>query len=82
MQKSAGEKKDEAGDPGAQHLADADLFYPLLGAKGGEAEESEAGDENGDDGEAVDDPGEPFVIGIVLLEIVIEEAIGEGFAGV
>ena len=37
------EQADDAGDPGAKHLADADFLGALFGSIGNEAEESETG---------------------------------------
>src|SRR5579872_4076015 len=69
----AGEEGDDVGDGGAEDLADADLFYALLGGEGGKGEEAETGDEDGD-GREDEDEGGDLLIGLVeVVELVVEE---------
>ena len=72
------EQTDDAGDPGAEDLADPDLLGALFGSIGDEAEKPKAGDEDGEDGEGDEDLAGLLVGVIQLIKIVIHEGIAEG----
>jgi len=72
------EQADDAGDPGAEDLADPDLLGALFGSIGNEAEEAEAGNEDGEDGEADKDPAGLLLGVIQFIKVVIHEGVAEG----
>jgi len=66
---------------GAEDLADADLAGALQDVISGEAEESEAGDDDGEGGEEAEGGAEAGVGFVLLVEGFVEEVIVEGVAG-
>src|ERR1700722_17142193 len=72
------EQTDDAGDPGAEDLADPDLLGTLLGGIGDEAEKPKAGDEDGEDGEGDEDLAGLLLGVIQLIKVVIHEGVAEG----
>src|SRR6185312_5606763 len=73
----AGKQDDEALRAGAEDFADADLFSPLQYVVGGEAEETETGDQDGDGREEAEDLAEAGVGLVLLVERFVEEEIVE-----
>jgi len=71
------EQADDAGDPGAEDLADPDLLGALFGSIGNEAEKPKAGNEDGEDGEGDEDPACLLVGVIQFIKVVIHEGVAE-----
>jgi hypothetical protein len=71
------EEADDTRDWCAEDLADPDLFCALFGGIGNEAEEAEAGDEDGEDREGDEDLAALLLGVIELVEIIIHERIVE-----
>jgi len=69
---------DDAGDPGAEDFTDPDLPGALFGSIGDEAEKTEAGDEDGEDGEGDEDPAGLLLGVIQFIKVVIHERVAEG----
>src|SRR6185503_11652949 len=72
------EQTDDAGNPGAEDLADPDLLGALFGSIGNEAEETETGDEDGEDGEGDEDLAGLLLGMIQFIKVVIHEGVAEG----
>ena len=72
------EQADDAGDPGAEDLADPDLLGALFGSIGDEAEKPKAGDEDGEDGEGDEDLAGLLLGVIQFIKVVIHEGVAEG----
>jgi len=72
------EEGDDTTDLGAEDLADPDLLGALFGSIGNEPEEAEAGNEDGEDGEADKDPAGPLLGVIQFIKVVIHESVDEG----
>lgn len=72
------EQTDDAGDPGAEDLADTDLLGALFGSIGDEAEKPKAGDEDGEDGEGDEDLAGLLLGVIQFIKVFIHEGVAEG----
>ena len=72
------EQADDAGDPGAEDLADPDLLGTLLSSIGNEAEKPKAGDEDGEDGEADEDLAGLLFGMIHFVKVGIHKGVAEG----
>ena len=70
-------QQDDRERRGAEHLADADLLGALLGRRSGEAEETEARDEDADRGEEADQPHEALLGDVQAVEVLVEERVFE-----
>lgn len=72
------EQTDDTADAGAKDLADPDFLGALFGSIGNEAEETEAGNEDGEDGEGDEYPASLLLGVIQFIKIVIHEGVAEG----
>lgn len=71
------EQADDAGDRGAEYLADADLLGALLSRIGNEAEKPNAGNEDGEDGEG-DEYLACLLLGVIqFIKVAIHEGVSE-----
>ena len=72
------DEADDTTDGGAEYFADPDLFGALFGSIGNEAEQTEAGNKDSEDGE-----GDEYLAGLLLsviqfIKVVIHEGVAEG----
>jgi len=65
----------DAAHAGAEHFANADLFYPLGNGEGREAEEAEAGDEDRDAGKGGEKGALSLFRPVELIEPLVQECI-------
>jgi hypothetical protein len=71
----AGQDEQQVPGRGAEDFADAYLFGALGDVVGGETEQAQAGDDDGEGGKEAEDGAKAFVLGILLVEIFIQEEI-------
>ena len=69
----AGEEDDQVGDAGADDLADADLFCPLVGDIDDQAEETETADKDGETRGPGQEAGDVLFRGVELCDGVVDE---------
>jgi len=72
------DEADDTTDGGAEYFADPDLLGALFGSIGNEAEQTETGNKDGEDGE-----GDEYLAGLLLgviqfIKVVIHEGVAEG----
>jgi len=74
------DEADDITDGGAEYFADPDLLGALFGSIGNQAEQTEAGNKDGEDGE-----GDEYLAGLLLgviqfIKIVIHEGVAERYS--